>query len=328
MRRNNLFRTIIAIGVLAWAIYAIFPSYNLIQQREIADSYYADVMAYTNFTRDDINEALNAGDLNLRIQELPLGQDSLQQVQAIATKLIAMHPSMVQNEENAIKLGLDLLGGTYLVYEVDLPKLVETNAKLRDAKLDSLIAEAHSQSLQTGEDFFNLFSALFTKENIRLYRYFGKRSQSNEEIIAELSTLAKDAIDRTLEVIRNRVDRFGVAEPSITKQGDRRLVIELAGVTDVDRAKKIIGDTALLEFKLVKDNDVARTVLQDIDNIWKKHIQGNAANGLPDSTAANDSTLASNEQKEKQSSSVDELLGTTILAGDSGATGDSDTDLL
>ncbi|MFQ5630071.1 MAG: protein translocase subunit SecD [bacterium] len=324
MRKNNLFRIIIAIGLLLWAVYSLFPSYSLIQQREVADSYYAELTAYTGFTRDDINEALNAGDLNLRVQELSLKGDSLQHAQDVATKLTGMHPDIVQNEDKSIKLGLDLLGGTYLVYEVDLPKLVEINAKLRDAKLDSLIAEARSQNLQTGEDFFNLFSALFAKENIRLYRYFGKRSQSNDEIIAELNTLATDAIDRTLEVIRNRVDRFGVAEPSITKQGNRRLVIELAGVTDVERAKKIIGDTALLEFKLVKDNDAARTILQDIDNIWKKHIQGDAANGLQDSTTANDSTLASNEQ----SSDVDELLGTSILPTESDSADGSDTDLL
>lgn len=329
MRKNNLFRTIIAIGLLIWSFYSLYPSYSLMQQRTIADSHFADLINYTHFTRDDINEALNAGDLRLRIQELPLSEDSLQYAQEVAAELTSMHPSIVQNEARSIKLGLDLLGGTYLVYEVDLPKLVQTNAKLRDAKLDSLIAQAHAKSQQTGEDFFGFLSASFAQEDIKLYRYFGKRSQTDDEIIAELSALAKDAIDRTLEVIRNRVDRFGVSEPSITKQGDRRLVIELAGVTDVERAKKIIGDTALLEFKLVKDNDVARTVLQDIDKTWKRHIQGDSANGTEDSTAANDSTLAStNKEKKQETSSVDELLGTNILPTDSGATNDSDTDLL
>lgn len=329
MRKNNLFRTIIAVGILLWSIYSLYPSYSLIQQRKVADSYFSDLTNYTGFTKDEINEALNAGDLRLRIQELSLREDSLQYAQEVAAKLTAMHPDIVNNEAKAIKLGLDLLGGTYLVYEIDLPRLVETNAKLRDAKLDSLIAQAHARSLQTGEDFFGFLRASFEREDIKLYRYFGKRSQTNDEIIAELSALAKDAVDRTLEVIRNRVDRFGVSEPSITKQGDRRLVIELAGVTDVERAKKIIGDTALLEFKLVKDNDVARTVLQDIDNAWKRHIQGDAANGSEDSTAANDTTLSSVEKaSQEETSSVDALLGTGILPTDSGAANGSDTDLL
>jgi len=62
-----------------------------------------------------------------------------------------------------------------------------------------------------------------------------------------------DAMERALEVIRNRVDQFGVAEPLIARQGDRWLVVELPGVKDPERAIELIGKTALLEFKLVND---------------------------------------------------------------------------
>ncbi len=64
----------------------------------------------------------------------------------------------------------------------------------------------------------------------------------------------KDAVDRALEVIRNRIDQFGVAEPSITKQGMDHVVVQLPGVTDRKRALDILGKTALLEFKLVADD--------------------------------------------------------------------------
>ncbi len=64
----------------------------------------------------------------------------------------------------------------------------------------------------------------------------------------------KDAVDRALEVIRNRIDQFGVAEPSITKQGVDHVVVQLPGVTDRKRALDILGKTALLEFKLVADD--------------------------------------------------------------------------
>ena len=66
-------------------------------------------------------------------------------------------------------------------------------------------------------------------------------------------TLPSDAMERALEVIRNRVDQFGVAEPLITRQGDRWVVVELPGVKDPGRAIELIGKTALLEFKLVND---------------------------------------------------------------------------
>ncbi len=76
-----------------------------------------------------------------------------------------------------------------------------------------------------------------------------------------------DARNRALEIIRNRIDQFGVAEPEIARQGEDRIVIQLAGVVDRERAKEIIGKTALLEFKLVESPDNIERILRDIDRI-------------------------------------------------------------
>ena len=71
----------------------------------------------------------------------------------------------------------------------------------------------------------------------------------------------KDAVDRAVEVIRNRIDQFGVAEPLIAKQGDRWIVVQLPGIKDPQRAKELIGKTALLEFCLVStDNDALNKI--------------------------------------------------------------------
>jgi len=80
----------------------------------------------------------------------------------------------------------------------------------------------------------------------------------------------EDAIDRALEVIRNRIDQFGVREPSIQKQGEDEIVVQLPGVTDRQRAIDLIGKTALLEFKLVS---------RDAEKL-KQAIQGNVPEGL------------------------------------------------
>jgi len=69
---------------------------------------------------------------------------------------------------------------------------------------------------------------------------------------------AEDALERAIEIIRNRVDQFGVAEPSITRQGDRWIVVQLPGVKDPERAKDLIGKTALLEFHLVDEGNIQR----------------------------------------------------------------------
>jgi SecD/SecF fusion protein len=76
---------------------------------------------------------------------------------------------------------------------------------------------------------------------------------------------AEDALDRALEILRNRVDEFGVAEPVIQKEGSDRIIVELPGIQDEARAKNLIGRTALLEFKLVQDPEVFHSVLQKID---------------------------------------------------------------
>ncbi len=69
----------------------------------------------------------------------------------------------------------------------------------------------------------------------------------------QVAQLRDDAVRQGLETIRNRVDQFGVAEPTITRQGDNRILIQLPGVQDPDRAKALIGKTALLEFKLLDE---------------------------------------------------------------------------
>jgi SecD/SecF fusion protein len=77
---------------------------------------------------------------------------------------------------------------------------------------------------------------------------------------------AKDAPDRAMEIIRNRVDQFGVAEPLIQRQGEDRIVVQLPGLTDRQRAIDLIGKTALLEFKLVRTADEARTTFERLDS--------------------------------------------------------------
>ena len=76
---------------------------------------------------------------------------------------------------------------------------------------------------------------------------------------------AKDAVDRAMEVLRRRVDEFGVAEPLIQREGEDRIAIQLPGLTDRKRAMDLIGKTALLEFKLVRTAEEARNIWNRLD---------------------------------------------------------------
>ncbi|MDH3890813.1 MAG: protein translocase subunit SecD [candidate division Zixibacteria bacterium] len=77
----------------------------------------------------------------------------------------------------------------------------------------------------------------------------------------------EDAVDRAMQVIRNRVDGLGVAEPTIVKQGNDRIIIDLPGYTDANRAEELIGQTALLQFKLMETAENANLLLTRIDSV-------------------------------------------------------------
>jgi protein-export membrane protein SecD len=83
-----------------------------------------------------------------------------------------------------------------------------------------------------------------------------------------------EAMARAIEIMRNRVDRFGVAEPIIQRQGTDRMLIELPGLLDKERAVKLVGQTALLEFKLVKNEQDARRVLERLDRALAERARG------------------------------------------------------
>jgi SecD/SecF fusion protein len=83
----------------------------------------------------------------------------------------------------------------------------------------------------------------------------------------------KDVMGRAETIIRNRIDKFGVAEPIIQIEGDDRIVVQLAGLTDESRAKRLVGQTALLEFRLVKEGDDFRNLLADIDENLRDEVR-------------------------------------------------------
>jgi preprotein translocase subunit SecD len=274
MRRNNLVRTIIIAAVILWSGYELYPTFVVGRQKDKMQSHIKKIQQYADLQTDEINEALNTGQLEQRIRR-HLGHapaDTLNLVLKQAKSLIDLHDSVRKNEASAIKRGLDLQGGTYLVYEVDLPRLIRDVGKNKDARFEEILREVDRAAAAPNVDYFDALREKFAQAGIRLNRYFGSRAQTDAQILDALRKEAEDAIDRNLEILRNRIDQFGVSEPSITKQGNRRVVVELAGITDVDRAKQLIGKTALLEFKLVKDPKIFQDVLTQIDNLLKRDL--------------------------------------------------------
>ena len=170
-------------------------------------------------------------------------------------------------ETKSIKQGLDLKGGIYIVLEVDLPQLVDNLAKNKDKKFNEFVDDLRDDYNDSTLDFFTMFEEKANNKDIKLPRYFISYGKTKEQIISELSLQSEDSIKRVIEIIQNRVDQFGVAEPTIQKQGNNRVIVELAGIKDPERARDLLQSTALLELMIVKSIESTTSIIRQIDNV-------------------------------------------------------------
>ncbi|MDP4979096.1 MAG: protein translocase subunit SecD, partial [Desulfobacterales bacterium] len=192
---------------------------------------------------------------------------------AVVYLLPSMAPGVWPHKK--INLGLDLQGGMHLALEVETEKAVENNIERIGQELRTFMkAERIRQiglSIPGGtkievklpdKENLDKFDALLSKE----YRGLETTRKSEGEATtitlrlpqSEIDHIKDLAVRQALETIRNRIDQFGVSEPDIRRQGENRILVQLPGVKETERAKDLIGKTALLEFKLVdEDNDVS-----------------------------------------------------------------------
>ena len=174
-----------------------------------------------------------------------------------------------QLEKKTIRRGLDLQGGMHIVLEVDIPTLVENLASNKNNRFYEVFDKVKTGDEMSAEDFINRFATEAKSQDLRLNRYYMDYGSDPVSIQAALEDEATDAINRALEILQNRVDEFGVSEPTIQKQGNRRIIVELAGIQDPDRARSLLQSTALLEFALLKDGAVTQNLLTKVDRILK-----------------------------------------------------------
>lgn len=191
-----------------------------------------------------------------------------------------------------LNLGLDLQGGIHLVLGVDVDKALQGQLERAAADMKTElerkgvgVAEA---ALQGGTEIaLRLASpeswnaALTVLNQFQGYERRSADQPSGRIVLAlrqrEATTLRDLAIRQGLETIRNRVDQFGVAEPTIQRQGENRILVQLPGVRDPERAKALIGKTALLEFKFLDEQaDLDKAVREGpppgTELLWQRSV--------------------------------------------------------
>ena len=217
--------------------------------------------------------------------------------------------------QKALKLGLDLQGGMYVLLEIDLPILMEKLADKLTEELKEAITLSNNESIESNTDFFNSFLEVTEKNKIRLSKnYITLRSAiktdetANNKLIVELLKNNRDnAIQSAVEILRNRIDEFGVSEPTIQKFGNNRIIVELAGIQDPVRARSLIQRTASLELSLVLD-DRYENVISTIDNYFISNKVNVQNEKIVNKKIKNSSDTNSEDILLNSSKDVDELV--------------------
>jgi preprotein translocase subunit SecD len=175
---------------------------------------------------------------------------------------------------SSINLGLDLQGGIHLVLGVEVDKALASQTDRAAEDIKGALERKGIAVTRVARDgdtsiVVQLASPKTWNDALTVVGEFSTFERRDEDQAAgrfrlvlssrEVSRLRDLAVRQGVETIRNRVDQFGVAEPTITRQGEDRILIQLPGVQDPDRAKALIGKTALLEFKLLDE----RTSVED-----------------------------------------------------------------
>jgi len=199
-------------------------------------------------------------------------------VAAIIYVLPSLKPDLWPHKQ--INLGLDLQGGMHLVLEVDTEKALESTVerisqeireqlkkeRIRQVSIDRVEGTKISAQVKDDESL-DKFRTLLDEEFRDLRELSNRKVDGVQTIMMDIpdkdsEQIEKLAVDQALETIRNRIDQFGVSEPDIRRQGENRILIQLPGIKDTQRAKNLIGKTALLEFKMVDDTQSLDSALK------------------------------------------------------------------
>lgn len=226
-------------------------------------------------------------------------------IDSMATEKIWFGYNYRECQNREINLGLDLKGGMNVMLEVSTVDVVRALADHTD---DSIFNKAIDNALAmqkktTNRDFVSLFydEIVALDPDVRLASYFStqlrdkiKLNDDNDKVMKVVKEETDGAYDRTYEILRQRIDKFGVAQPTIQRlEASERILVELPGVKEPERVRKLLQGTAQLEFWLTYDNKDAYPMMEAIDKFIASINKGDeTAEATADTTMAeaNDST--------------------------------------
>ncbi|WP_417781457.1 protein translocase subunit SecD [Stutzerimonas xanthomarina] len=200
----------------------------------------------------------------------------------VALNLAPTTPEWLRNlGASPMKLGLDLSGGVHFLLEVDMEKAIETRLNVYEGEVKSLLRKerVRYRSLPLTENAVQLGfadEATLSAAQALIRKSFNdfeltSTERNGQQVLrlaiteAKLAEIREYSIKQNLTTVRNRVNELGVSEPLVQRQGANRIVVELPGVQDTAEAKRILGKTANLEFRLAAEADAARATTETFE---------------------------------------------------------------
>lgn len=200
----------------------------------------------------------------------------------VALNLAPTTPDWLRSlSASPMKLGLDLSGGVHFLLEVDMDKAIETRLNVYEGEVKALLRKERiryrslpqvTNAVQLGfadQEALSAAQALIRKEFTDFELTTAERG--GQQVLrlaiteAKLAEIREYSIKQNLTTVRNRVNELGVSEPLVQRQGANRIVVELPGVQDTAEAKRILGKTANLEFRLAAESDAARAATETFE---------------------------------------------------------------
>ncbi len=315
------------IRFLAWAFVLVCLyqlSFTLVTRRveRNAKAEAARYVASDAVKNDALKRAGNDELMSQMILDSLQVAHEAQYLDSMATEKVYLGQTYRYCQAREINLGLDLKGGMNVMLEVSTVDVVRALANnTTDSNFNRAIDMAlANQKRTTNKDFVSLFYEAITSidPNVRLASYFNsqlrdqiKLDADNDEVISVVRSEAASAYDRTYEILRQRIDKFGVAQPTIQQlRASERILVELPGVKDPERVRKLLQGTAQLEFWGTYECADAIRRLEAVDNL--------AASANESSAAAEEMTDSAEVATTDSTSLLDQLAGdaTTESAAD------------
>ncbi|GAB3377590.1 preprotein translocase subunit SecD [Azotobacter armeniacus] len=180
-----------------------------------------------------------------------------------------------------MKLGLDLSGGVHFLLEVDMDKALDARLKVYESEVKSLLRKERQRYRSLPQQDGAIQLGFADSEQLEQAQALVRKNFSDFELStaerndqqvlrltltsAKLAEIREYSIKQNLTTVRNRVNELGVSEPLVQRQGANRIVVELPGVQDTAEAKRILGKTANLEFRMAAEPDAARAMTETFE---------------------------------------------------------------